>query len=106
MSILDSEKALLPAMEVIGEGIFLEFEHQRLSAWESRGERGGRAAVVQKEYEDRCFASASSRAERSRRACCSSTLSHALITQWSLDSGYSASALRERIYVVTNLPAP
>jgi Domain of unknown function (DUF1998) len=100
VSILDSEKALLPAMEVIGEGVFLEFERQRLSAWESRANVVARAAVVQKKYEDRCFriGVAPSRAVTPRMLLVH-TFAHALITQWSLDSGYSASALRERIYV-------
>ncbi|MDT0308370.1 DUF1998 domain-containing protein [Streptomyces sp. DSM 44917] len=97
----------LPAIEVIGEGVFLTLDPERLGRWESR--RGpssphARAEAVRHNHE---------RALRSRaedpltvapspvtsRLLLLHTFAHALITEWSLDCGYPASALRERLYV-------
>lgn len=82
----------LPAAEIRGEGIFVQLDEEAVQAWERRD-------AVQE------------RAERLRRACAADdrefpgvrfyllhSLSHLLATAISLECGYSASAIRERIY--------
>jgi len=87
----------LPATEVYGEGIFLEFSQAKLSNWEDS---------IHGEIKDRL------NDFRSRHANTSSTylpepdikflilhtLAHLLIRQLSFESGYSSGSLRERIY--------
>lgn len=92
---LATELTWIPAMEVRGEGIFLSFRNEALDAWRSRPE-------VQRRERD--FRSAPG-AEKSLplnfdiRYVLLHTLGHLLITAVSLDCGYNASSLRERIYV-------
>jgi len=94
----------LPAMEVAGEGVFLRLSDERLSAWEVRPEVRKRTEQIIRSSEKLL----ARRAEKSGRPAPPSrvsarsilihTLAHALINEWSLDSGYSASAMRERLY--------
>jgi hypothetical protein len=94
----------LPAMEVAGEGVFLRLCGDRLRAWEVEPEVRARTGKIIASY-DRLLAR---RAEASGRPAPPSrvtarsilihTLAHLLINEWSLDAGYSASAMRERLY--------
>ncbi len=89
-----------PAIENRGEGILVEFDDAALSSW------SGRPSVR------RLAADISRAQDESRRArgldplppitaelVLVHTLSHVLIRQLSLDSGYSSASLRERLYV-------
>ena len=99
VSVLDAEKAVLPGIEVIGEGVFLRFNESRLTRWEADPSIRRRAETIRQRYEGR-----ESRLGRTvarvitPRLLLIHTFAHALITQWALDSGYSTSALRERLY--------
>ena len=90
------EHGWLPAIEVIGEGVFLELGGSRLQAWEQRADVRARAVRIGE------WAPATSPYEPvmpvTPRLVLLHTLAHVLIDQWALESGYSASALRERIY--------
>ncbi|MCZ7424810.1 DUF1998 domain-containing protein [Micromonospora sp. WMMA1949] len=94
----------LPAMEVIGEGVFLRISEQMLREWEQRKAVIDRAGLLMANHDAllRRRAEAAGRpAPPSRltaRAILLHTLAHVLINEWSLDSGYSASAMRERLY--------
>ncbi|GAB4105901.1 DUF1998 domain-containing protein [Micromonospora taraxaci] len=94
----------LPAVEVAGEGVFLRLSDERLCAWEAQPEVGSRAKEVIDNYEKLLArrAAASGRPVPPSRVTARSimihTLAHALINEWGLDSGYSASAMRERLY--------
>ena len=93
----------LPAVEVRGEGIFLELNEEEVQQWESRPLVQQRANAMAEKYAEW---------ERERdheptefpgaRFILLHTLSHVLIRQLSLDCGYSASAVRERIYSSLN----
>jgi hypothetical protein len=91
----------IPAVEILGEGIFLAFDEKALRQWE--------ATKAVREIEDR-FRTALAM-ENEQHASASSTetftsarlimlhsLAHMLITAISLECGYSATAIRERIY--------
>ncbi|WP_433418741.1 DrmB family protein [Microtetraspora malaysiensis] len=90
----------LPAIEVIGEGVFLRLDTDRLVAWESRPEVLARVAPVDAAYRER-FARFGLTPDReiTPRLVMIHTLAHAIINEWSLDSGYPTASLRERLYV-------
>lgn len=91
----------LPAIEVLGEGIFIELNHQRLTDWEAGNPVvSARADQVNQNYKRR-FAERGTVPDRqiTARLLLVHTLAHAMITQWSLDAGYPAASLRERLYV-------
>lgn len=90
----------LPAIEVIGEGIFLELSPNLLSEWEKQERLLDRAAILRDNAvrkEDGRAPILSSRI--SPRLLLTHSLAHLLINQWSLECGYPAASLRERLYV-------
>jgi len=89
----------LPAMEVTGEGVFLQFKGQALSRWEKAVATRDRASSIDGNYA-RTFKEKGSTPPRTitARLLMLHTFAHSLINQWSLDSGYPASSLRERLY--------
>jgi hypothetical protein len=98
-------KNWLPAVEVRGEGIFLELKRERLKAWlESpvgdviRGRANEVDAAFQADLRERYGKDAPARRITPRLLLIHS-LAHALIRQLSLDCGYTTASLRERLYV-------
>ncbi|MFR9724524.1 DrmB family protein [Streptomyces sp. MS19] len=96
----------LPAIEVVGEGVFLELDAERLSSWEGLvGSHSPQARTDRmRSAHERLLRSRAAVEEDQPSALTSRlvlvhTLAHALINEWSLDCGYPASALRERLYV-------
>jgi hypothetical protein len=94
---LGADPEFLPAIEVFGEGVFIRLEEDAVAAWESQVGPRQRAAQLARRL------SQTPRAkwlEAPRpRSIMIHTLAHVLLREMSYDSGYSASALRERIYV-------
>ncbi|MFC3985606.1 DrmB family protein [Streptosporangium jomthongense] len=90
----------LPAIEVIGEGVFLRLDADRLAEWESRPEVSARVAPIDIAYRERSarFGLTPDR-EITPRLVMIHTLAHSVINEWSLDSGYPTASLRERLYV-------
>ncbi|WP_051300833.1 DUF1998 domain-containing protein [Actinomadura rifamycini] len=90
----------LPAIEVIGEGVFLRLDAGRLTEWESRPGVRARLAPIDTAYRER-FERLGRAADReiTPRLVMIHTLAHAIINEWSLDSGYPTASLRERLYV-------
>lgn len=93
----------LPAIEVRGEGIFINFDETRLAQWEGRPDVKARAAAAhvaaerawnEHNGEDRPFPMTIS-----PRFLLVHTTAHALAERLSLDSGYSTASIRERLYV-------
>lgn len=83
----------LPAAEVRGEGIFLELDEDAVQAWERRPAVAARATLLMQAY------ASEKRGEfPGVRFYLLHTLSHLLLTAISLECGYAASAIRERIY--------
>lgn len=87
----------LPAIENRGEGLWLQLDEARLTAWESH-------AIVQKRAEalragwNREFAERNGPVFFGPRYYLLHSLSHLLIQAIALECGYGASSLRERIY--------
>jgi hypothetical protein len=83
----------LPAAEVRGEGIFLELDHDALRDWERREAVKARADMLHAAF------TAEGRTDfPGLRFYLLHSLSHLLLTAISLECGYAASAIRERIY--------
>lgn len=93
-----SEKTLswLPAIQMLGEGIFLKLNEDSLNEWEKKIEMRYRPLL------DKADALINCKDKASTRYILLHTLSHLLIRQLSLDCGYSGAALKERIYSTVN----
>jgi hypothetical protein len=99
----DTRLNWLPAMEVRGEGVFLRLAEDRLAAWEQLPAVIDRAERVRSAHQRLMEQWASDPTEvqpspASPRMVLLHTLAHVLINEWSLDAGYPAAALRERLY--------
>ena len=93
----------LPAVEVRGEGIFLELKEEALTDWEAVPAVQKRASAIEQKYKEWA-------AERGvdaddfpgARYVLLHSLAHVLMRQLALDCGYSESSVRERIYSSTD----
>jgi len=93
----------LPAIEVRGEGIFIEISMDSLSEWETNGAVRKRAESVRQQLVNSVSISIPEDGELSialtARFLLAHTLAHVLMKQLSLECGYSSASLRERLYV-------
>jgi hypothetical protein len=89
----------LPAYMVFGEGIFIEFDQDRLAAWEGENpEVLNRILPLLDTRLDRRSGLALDRSILPRFVMIH-TFAHLLINQLTFECGYSSAALRERLYV-------
>lgn len=88
----------LPAIEVSGEGIFVGLDLERVRSWESLEPVRTRISKLGGATDSEGTPLPPDRVPTARRVLLH-TLAHALIDQWSLDCGYPAASLRERLYV-------
>jgi hypothetical protein len=96
--VLGLNRDWLPATEVRGEGILIVLDEEAVQAWERRPEVLARAKELLAGY-DKWMETASYKPPfPGVRFYLLHTLSHLLISAVSLDCGYAASAIRERIY--------
>jgi hypothetical protein len=99
-------KDWLPAIEVRGEGIFLEFNREMLAAWERRLTSDmywtDRRKNVDEEYREEFIQRHGPGVPIPRtitfRFLLVHSFAHALMRQMALSSGYSTASLRERLY--------
>ena len=96
----DTSPGWLPAIEVRGEGVFFDVHSAVLKEWEERAPVRARVEILDLHYRGR-FEQFGGHPDRviTPRLVMIHTLAHAMITQWSLDCGYPAASLRERLYV-------
>lgn len=95
----------LPAIEVMGEGVFLRLDPHRLQTWENdlvvvdRAQRirDSHLALLRR-HGDTTPTGQPIDSPVTPRYLLLHTLAHVLISEWSLDGGYPESALRERLY--------
>lgn len=95
----------LPAVEVRGEGIYLELDRRQIVDWQHRN-REPLASFMesmqrrhQRAWENAGNETPAPERPINPRHLLVHTLAHALIRQLSLDCGYSSASLRERLYV-------
>jgi hypothetical protein len=101
MAPLSKEKLnWLPGVETFGEGIFITLNNDQLKQWENENQDYGLGMQEAhlKRYRDRDVPSEKIPGFPGLRYILLHTLSHALIRELTLHSGYSSSALKERIY--------
>ncbi|GII52671.1 hypothetical protein Pth03_10600 [Planotetraspora thailandica] len=99
----------LPAVEVSGEGVFLAVDEQLLWEWEQRSgpvqrahQIWGNHTAILRERAERAGSTkhpGDIKSPVTPRYLLLHTLAHILINEWSLDCGYPAASLRERLYV-------
>jgi hypothetical protein len=96
----------LPATEIKGEGIFLEFNRNKLNVWEKM-DNGPNSPVARakqidegyrQEWHTR-FPDTSVPRTITPRLLLAHSFAHAIMRQLAIESGYSESSLRERLYV-------
>ena len=92
----------LPALEVRGEGIFLALNEERLSEWERQNQVIDRVRECDDHHKNVWAGRHGEERPKSKnvtpRFMLCHTLAHALMRQLTLECGYSAASLRERIY--------
>jgi hypothetical protein len=103
---LAAEVRWLPGVEVRGEGVFVQLDEEAVRAWEGRPEVKAREDALRAGYQRWVRRRTGGRAEKELllpafhggRFYLLHSLAHLLIQAMSLSCGYSASAIRERIY--------
>lgn len=97
--LFDDHPGWYPAIEVIGEGVFLRIDESRLTVWEQRPDIIARANAIDENYRGQ-FDRLKLIPDRTitPRFLLLHSFAHAVINQWALDSGYPAASLRERLY--------
>lgn len=88
----------LPASEIRGEGVFIELDEQAVRAWEDRDAVQERGAELVAGYAAWARGVEYAPPFPGVRFYLLHSLSHLLISAISLECGYAASAIRERIY--------
>ena len=96
LSVDGKRKPVLPAIEVFGEGIFLQFNEDYLESWERRPEVQARAAILGYRRSQLAWARRLDAPEP--RYIALHTIAHLLIRRLAFSSGYSSASLQERIY--------
>jgi hypothetical protein len=93
----------LPAYENRGEGVFLQFNEEALRGWRSQPQVQERAGMLYEGYK-KWAGSDATKLERFPGPVyyMLHSFSHLLLTAISLECGYPASSLRERIFVSTD----
>lgn len=89
----------LPAVEINGEGIFIEFNRATMNEWLTNSRVAERSKKYESCYEEYCKQKGwENFKSRNGEYVLIHTLSHMLIKEMAIQSGYSSSALHERIY--------
>ena len=87
----------LPAIQVFGEGVFIEFNNSFMSEWASREDVQKRICKLDNAF-NRSFFRKGKKEPLQPEFVAIHTFAHLLINQLSFDCGYGSSSLRERIY--------
>ncbi|MFD1035451.1 DrmB family protein [Sphingomonas hankookensis] len=98
----------LPAVEQLGEGIFLRFDAAAIAAWLSRPAVAARGEALYNGWER--WSATQAHADKLRfpnlAYYAMHGFSHALMNEIALDCGYPATALKERLYAVVDEDGP
>lgn len=104
LSIAESKKTLrlgsgnwLPAIATMGEGIFFEFDKEKLKTWAQNTEVKKRIQKMSDSYKNSFFGKSLQENLRPEYVLIH-TFAHILINQLSFECGYGSSSIRERIY--------
>jgi hypothetical protein len=95
----DWKQSWLPAYVVHGEGIFLELDEAKLTAWEASAGIRERVDRLASNYATVQQARRLRERDLTPRFMLLHTLAHLIMNQLTFECGYSSAALRERLYV-------
>ncbi|MFC1600827.1 DrmB family protein [Candidatus Sumerlaeota bacterium] len=99
-----SKPSWVPAIEIRGEGIFIQFDESRLRKWTSQmTARGGQFAEAHRRWRAARGAEDPKAGFPGIRFVLLHSFAHALMRQLSLECGYTAASIRERIYSASEL---
>lgn len=87
----------LPAIEVYGEGIFFEFNEEKLTEWANKPNVRERIDILNRSYHNAKFG-VDDPGNLRPEFILIHTFAHLIINQISFDCGYGSSSIRERIY--------
>lgn len=93
------KKFWLPAIEVLGEGIFINFDGTVIGEWAAEDFARGRIATLQEALDTRAALRGVGADTLTAKEVLLHSTAHLLINELSLDAGYPAASLRERLYV-------
>lgn len=93
-------RTVYPALEMFGEGIFLQFDESLLGVWENEPAVRARAGILIDRREQSVWAQRLDFPEP--RFIALHTLAHLLIRRLAFASGYASASLQERIYANSN----
>ena len=94
-----TQKKWAPAIEIRGEGIYIELSEPAVQKWERHPEVKSRANKLNSSYIAMCNRRGwKIEEEITPRFLLVHSLAHIMIRQLSIESGYSSAALRERLY--------
>lgn len=88
----------LPATEIRGEGVFIQLKEEAVAEWEKRASVQRRGRELLAGHDELAKTQAHAPAFPGIRFYMLHSLSHLLVSAISLECGYAASAIRERIY--------
>lgn len=88
----------LPAVEVLGEGVFLRVDERLLDDWATSEFALSRSRLLLQSQAHVTQHSLTAAMTTSPRALALHSLAHVLVDEMSLTSGYPAASLRERVY--------
>jgi len=105
---LSSNPTWVPACEVYGEGIFIRFNEKKLQEWEARPGVKKRNEELRKGAEgwNNRRKLKSSRGYPGVRYVMLHTLAHLIIRELSLECGYNAASIQERVYAKADSDVP
>ena len=97
--IKEKETNWYPAYETRGEGIFIEFDNEKINQWiESNPEINSRVLLLNNRYNLRQKKFGNKEREITPKYILLHTIAHLLIRELSFQSGYDSASLTERIY--------
>ncbi|WP_426622305.1 DrmB family protein [Microbacterium sp. As-52] len=91
------QRPVYPALELFGEGIFLQFDEAAIQAWESLPDVQARARIL-RDRRDQLEWARSRLDDPEPRYIALHTIAHLMIRRLAFASGYSSASLQERIY--------
>ena len=95
----DSKNRWLPAVEIHGEGIFIELNKENVKKWLSNEQVKNRSDLYRKYYAEYCHERGWEEfQDKNGEYVLLHTLAHLLIKQMALSSGYASASIKERIY--------
>lgn len=101
---LDSKNRWLPAVEIHGEGIFIELNKASVEKWLSNEQVRTRSAAYRTYYAAYCHERGWEEfQDKNGEYVLLHTLAHVLIKQIALSSGYASASIKERIYSSENM---